>query len=364
MIPFVDLSTQNQQVAGRILERIAAAAESSQFVGGEAVAAFEAQFANYCGVAHCVGLNSGTDALRLALVALELPTGSGVLTTPFSFVATVEAIRQAGFRPFFADIDDGTLNISAASVAQKMGKEISCVLPVHFGGNPCDMRQLKAACAGAAVVEDACQAHGSSIYGRNVGTFGGVGAFSFYPTKTLGAWGDAGAAVTDDSQVAARLRLLRDHGQVGRYFHEATGWNSRLDALQATVLLAKLECLEQWSLERVRLGALYDRLLADVDGVTLVKRYPTARMVPYLYTVRAHRRDRLQRFLERSEIGTDVIYPHPMHLLPTNRDLGYKKGDFPNAERICDQVLSLPMYPGLKDDDVCLVSEKIRDFYR
>jgi dTDP-4-amino-4,6-dideoxygalactose transaminase len=197
-----------------------------------------------------------------------------------------------------------------------------------------------------------------------VGTFGKAGAFSFYPTKNLGAWGDAGAVVTGDEVIAASLRRLRDHGQTERYFHESEGWNSRLDALQAAVLSIKLDYLDQWSRERIRLAGLYDQGLEGIEEVRFVKKYATAEPVPYLYTLRAQRRDQLREFLQRTGIETEVVYPYPLHLLPATRPLGYKKGDFPNSERACAEVISLPLYPGLNENDVQFICEKIRDFYR
>jgi dTDP-4-amino-4,6-dideoxygalactose transaminase len=197
-----------------------------------------------------------------------------------------------------------------------------------------------------------------------VGTFGQAGAFSFYPTKNLGAWGDAGAVVTGDGGIAASLRRLRNHGETGRYFHENQGWNSRLDALQAAVLSIKLDYLDQWNRERVRLAGLYDQGLDRVEEVRLVKKYATAEPVPYLYTLCVQRRDQLREFLRREGIETQVIYPYPLHLLPATRALGYQKGDFPNSEKACAEVVSLPLYPGLKENDVQFICEKIRHFYR
>ncbi|MBI4456995.1 MAG: DegT/DnrJ/EryC1/StrS family aminotransferase [Acidobacteria bacterium] len=360
----MDLSFQNRLVAERIKRQITALATTNQFIGGEAVSTFETRFADYCGSSYCVAFNSGTDALRLALIAVDLPPRSEVITSPFSFIATVEAIRQAGLRPCFADVDDETMNLSAESVGRHLRQESSCMVPVHFGGNPCDMECLRAVKRGMIIVEDACQAHGSRIYGKHAGTLGAVGTFSFYPTKNLGAWGDGGAAITDDRQIAKRLRLLGNHGQVDRYFHESQGWNSRLDALQAVVLSTKLEFLDNWNHDRIRLASLYDQLLGNLETVRRVKKYAGAEMVPYLYTIRVAKRDRLREFLNRFEIGTEVVYPHALHLLPASQDLGYKAGDFPTVEKICKEVLSLPLYPGLRESDVYLVCEKIRDFYR
>ncbi len=364
MIPFVDLSEQNRQVSQEIFEGLRAVAASSQFIGGDAVAGFETRFAEYCGSRHCVALNSGTDALRLGLISLRLPRDAEVITTPFSFIACVEAILQAGLKPRFADIDRETLNLSAESVGDHWRSATSCVMPVHVGGNPCDMRQLKAALGESAIVEDCCQAHGSRIHGKHVGTFGALGAFSFYPTKNLGAWGDGGAVITDDDQLAASVRLLRNHGQTARYFHERDGWNSRLDALQAVILSVKLQYLGRWNRERVNLSSLYDRLLGEVDEVRLRKKCATVEAVPYLYTVRARKRDELRRFLTECGIETEVTYPHPLHLLPATQNLGYKRGDFPNAEQACTAVISLPLYPGLNESNVHFICEKVREFYR
>lgn len=364
MIPFFDLAPQNSEVVDRVLQRMSALAEDSVFVGGEPVHQFEKAFAAFSRAAHCVALNSGTDALRLSLLALDLPGGSEVITTPFSFIAAVEAIRQANLRPCFADIDPDTLNLCAESVGHRFRKSVSCILPVHLGGNPCRLDALRDASPGALMVEDACQAHGSRYGGRGVGTWGEIGAFSFYPTKSLGAWGDAGAAVTSSESHAEALRRLRNHGQTGRYFHQHDGWNSRMDAFQAVVLSAKLERLEAWIRERLRLSGLYDTQLGEIGEIKLIKKYATAEPVPYLYTIRAEGRDRLRRHLQDTGIGTEVIYPYPLHLLPACRDLGYAEGDFPAAEKSCHEVLSLPLYPGLRECDVHLACEEIRKFYR
>ena len=364
MIPFLDLSSQNRQVADAVLQRIAAAAAENQFIGGKAVESFEREFATYCDSPHCVALNSGTDALRLALLGLRLPAGSEILTTPFSFVATVETICQAGLKPKFADIDPASLSLSPAAVDARLGPSVSCIVPVHLGGNPCDMTALEASAARVPLLEDACQAHGSRLMGRQIGTFGAAGAFSFYPTKSLGAWGDAGAAVTAREDLAAELRLLRNHGQTGRYYHEVEGWNSRMDAIQAIVLSTKLGFLEAWSRERCRLAALYDSRLIDVEEVTTLKVPATAEPVPYLYSVRARNRDRLREFLSVEGVGTEIVYPYPLHLLPVCSELGYRTGDFPHAEKACMEVISLPMFPGLMDNELDEVCEKIRRFYR
>ncbi|HEY3129550.1 MAG TPA: DegT/DnrJ/EryC1/StrS family aminotransferase [Acidobacteriota bacterium] len=363
MIRFIDLSEQNRQASQEIFENLRAVAASSQFIGGDVVANFERRFAEYCNSRHCVALNSGTDALRLGLISLSLPRDAEVITTPFSFIACVEAVLQAGLKPCFADIDAESLNLSAQSVNERCGRMTCCVMPVHFGGNPCDMRGLESACGKAVILEDCCQAHGSRICGKHVGTFGAVGAFSFYPTKNLGAWGDGGAAITNDDRLAESIRLLRNHGQSGRYFHEKDGWNSRLDALQAVILSIKLQYIRGWNRERVELSSLYDRLLVEVDEVRLIKKYATAEAVPYLYTVRAREREELKRHLEECGIETRVIYPFPLHLLPATRGLGYGKGDFPSAEQACAEVISLPLYPGLNENNVYFICEKIRDFY-
>ncbi len=345
-VPFVDLGRSWKEIRAESVaafERIAAA---SAFVLGEELTRFEQEFAAYCEAAHCVGVSDGTEAIRLALLALGIGPGDEVVTVPMTFIATIEAIAQTGARPVLVDVDPVTRCMDPRALATAIGPDTRAVVPVHLYGRPAPVEEIRAACGerGIALVEDAAQAHGGELAGRRVGSLGDAAAFSFYPTKNLGAYGDGGFVATNDPDVADRARLLRGYGWRQRYLSESHGINSRLDELQAAVLRVKLRHLDAANEERQRRARLYDEALR---GVATPVEQPWAEAVYHLYVIESERRDALKAALNDAGIATDVHYPLPSHLQPATADLGYAVGSLPETERLAAQVLSLPMYPEL-----------------
>lgn len=363
-IPFLDLSFQSHQVRGEFLEAADELVAGNQFIGGRAVSKFESDFAGLCGTQHCVALNSGTDALRLSLMAAGVGRDDEVITSPFTFIATAEAINQVG-RLTLADVDPETFNLSPKAVEDGVSSRTRGIVPVHIFGLPADMQRLNAVAAGhdLVVIEDACQAHGASIEERKTGSLGDAAAFSFYPSKNLGAFGDAGAVTSSDEALAERVRLLRNHGQTELYTHVVEGFNSRMDALQARLLTLKLRHVEEWNEERRRLVEVYREELAGIDAVRFQRVPDGFRHVYHILAVLFEERDALVAHLRERGIDVRVIYPTPLHLMEAYRHLGLTRGDFPNAERICDEVLCLPLYPGLASESVARVAAEIRRFF-
>ena len=364
-VPFLDLTPQTQAVQYEVLERLRELMNENLFIGGETVSEFERYFAEYCGSAHCVALNSGTDALRFGLAAAGVGPEDEILTSPLTFIATVEAANQVG-RVRFADVDPGTFNLSIKEVEQKITKKTRALVPVDLYGLPADLPAFEkiARQRDLVVVEDACQAHGGAVTGRRTGSFGRCAAFSFYPTKNLSAFGDAGALTTSDRDLAERVRLLRNHGQTGPYRHESEGGNSRMDAFQAAVLTLKLPHLDRWNQARRERAAYYTELLADVPEVTPPAVDPHGVHVFHQYVIRAPRRDQLLEHLRSHGVGARVFYPRPLHLQPCFAELGYREGDLPEAERAAREVLALPLYPELRAQEQEYVVEKVAEFYR
>lgn len=346
-VPLVDLSPQHAEVRAELDDGWEALLASSDFVGGAAVQEFEEAYAAFVGAAHCVGLGNGTDALELALRAVGVTPDSEVVLPANTFVATAEAVVRIGARPVLVDVDETHLLIDPGAVARAAGDRMAAIVPVHLFGQVAPVEELEPVAAryGAAVVEDAAQAQGARRHGRAAGALGAAGSTSFYPGKNLGALGDAGAVTTDDDAVAHRVRLLGNHGSTVKYRHEAVGFNSRLDTLQAAVLLAKLPRLAGWNAARARAAARYAELLADVPGLTLPRSAPGNEDVWHLYPVRVPERDRVLTALQDAGIGAAVHYPLPVHLTEAFRHLGHARGDFPVAEAACDSLLSLPIYP-------------------
>jgi dTDP-4-amino-4,6-dideoxygalactose transaminase len=357
-IPLLDLAAEYRGLRAEIDAAIARLIDRTAFIGGEEVRAFEAEFAAYLGAAHCVGVANGSDAIELALQALGIGRGDAVLTVPFTFAATVEAIVRCGATPLFADIDEYfTLDVDAAA-ALLAERPVKAIIAVHLYGQPADMDRLLplARRHGAAVIEDAAQAHGAwcTVAGqrRRVGTIGDIGCFSFYPTKNLGAMGDAGAVTTMRDDLAARVRLIANHGEATKYAHVIPdGRNSRLDALQAAVLRVKLPHLEAWNRARRAVAARYAAALTG-RALALPRERPGAAHVYHQYAVRSADRDALQRQLTAQGIGTGIHYPRPLHAQDGYRGLGYAAGSFPAAERAAAEVLSLPMSPFLSPAQV------------
>jgi dTDP-3-amino-3,4,6-trideoxy-alpha-D-glucose transaminase len=365
-VPFVDLGPSSRAVKSRVLERIAQTIDRGDFANGEAVAEFERRFAHACGVRHCVGVSSGLDALRLSLLASGLDAGAGVIVPAATFAATFEAVIQAGGAPVVVDVDenDYTLAVDAAERAASTG--VTHVVPVHLYGQMTDMRALSslAKARGLRILEDACQAHGASRDGLGPGQASPAAAFSFYPAKNLGAMGDAGALVTDDEEHATRVRSLRVHGETRKYHHESVGYTARLDTLQAIVLLEKLPLLEQWNRERVSGARYYEQALAGLDGVRLPRVSDGSEPVWHLYVVRTPKPEELAAFLGERGIQTARHYPEPPHLAPAYRGLGLSAGDFPVAEALSRECLSLPLYPGITEAQLEAVAQGVRDYAR
>jgi len=353
------------------------ALDTAGFIGGPVVREFERDFAEFCEASFCVGMASGTDALRFALIAAGVRAGDTVVTVPLTFIATTEAISQAGARADFVDVDERTYTmdpealrtyletrctpdpITGRLVSHRTGGPVTAVVPVHLYGQIADMDPILelAARYDFMVIEDACQAHGAEYFStkegrwRKAGSMGRAAAFSFYPGKNLGACGEAGAVTTDDERLAQRCQLLRDHGQSRKYFHDNEGYNGRLDAIQAGLLLVKLRHLAKWNEQRRQVASRYDELFADADGMLVLPHVPSwSRPVYHLYVVRVPDRDALQKSLAAAGIGTGIHYPIPLHLAKAYRHLGFRPGDFPISEQAASQVLSLPMFPELSPE--------------
>ncbi len=348
VIPLVDLRAQYLRIKDEVDAAIQRCLDRANFILGPEVAAFEEEFAAFCGVRHVVGVDSGTAALHLALRILGVGPGDEVITTTYTFIATAEVVSLVGARPVFVDVDPRTYNMDPAKLEAAITPRTRAVIVVHLAGQPADMDPMLEVARrhGLPVVEDAAQAHGASYKGRPVGTFGDLACFSFYPGKNLGCYGDGGALATDRDDYADQARLLRDHGRRSKYEHLVTGYGYRLDALQAAVLRAKLPHLRAWNEERRARAADYTRLLRPL-GVGLPQELPGACSVYHLYLVRVPARDQVFAYMRERGIGVGIHYPIPLHLQPVYRDLGYREGDFPEAERAAREVLSLPMYPEL-----------------
>lgn len=361
-IPFCELRRQYLSIKEEIDQAVARVLNRGWFILGEEVSAFEEEFAAYCGAAYGVGVGSGTEALHLALLACGVGPGDEVITVPNTAVATVAAIELAAATPVFVDIDPMTYNMDISQVEERITPRTKVLLPVHLYGQAADLGPLLSLAEkqGLMVVEDAAQAHGTRYKGRRLPQ-GDVGCFSFYPTKNLGAYGDGGMVVTDDTQIAERVRLLRQYGWERRYISSIRGLNSRLDELQAAILRVKLKHLDKWNEARRRWASLYNELLTDSE-VVRPQESPYGEHVYYLYVVRSQHRDELQRFLDQRGISTLIHYPLPIHLMEAYSGLGYGPWSFPQAEEHCRQVLSLPLYPEITEQEVKTVAESIKEF--
>jgi dTDP-4-amino-4,6-dideoxygalactose transaminase len=362
-VPYFDLPTHLRAMRPELDAALGRCLDSGAFCLGPEVQQFESEFAAFCEAGHCVAMNSGTSALHVAMRLLDLGPGDEVITTPFTFIATSWAIVYTGARPVFVDVEESTLNLDPNQVEEAITPRTKAVLPVHLYGHPCNLAPLLelARRRNVPVIEDAAQAHGARYHGKLVGTFGLMSAFSFYPTKNLGACGEGGALVTDRADLAARARSLREHGSSARYLHDETGYNYRMEGIQGAVLRAKLPRLGAWNQARRRIAHRYHSLLADTPLV-LPREVGPVESVYHLYTVRHPNRDRLKVHLEARNIGSAIHYPHPLHLQKCFAHLGYRPGAFPRSERAACECLSLPMYPELSDDQVDCVAAAIHDF--
>jgi len=366
VVPFVDLTASNGPVRERVLQRIAETMDRGDFTNGQAVAAFERMFAGRLGRRHCVAVSSGLDALRLSLLASVLAPGAGVIVPAMTFAATFEAVVQAGGAPVVVDVgeDDDNLDVAETErVASSQG--VTHLLPVHLYGQMADMRRLSrvAKLQGLQIVEDACQALGAGRDGLTAGSLGHAAAFSFYPTKNLGAMGDAGALVTDDDELAERALALRVHGETRKYHHEYVGYTARLDTIQAVVLLEKLPLVDEWNRQRRAAAEFYADALAGLEDAGLrVPRHVSTDSVWHLYVVRTPNADALAGFLADRGIQTGRHYPEPPHLTPAFRNLGFGPGDFPRAEALAREGLSLPLYPGISEGQLERVCDAVRSY--
>jgi dTDP-4-amino-4,6-dideoxygalactose transaminase len=365
-VPQLDLAAQYAAIGSEIRAAIEKVLTSQQFVLGLEGAALEQEIARLCGVAHGVGVGSGTDALILALRACGVQAGDEVLLPPFTFVATGSAVSALGAKPVFADIRPETYNVDAAELERRVTRRTRAIVVVHLYGLAADMDPILAFAKARrlAVIEDNAQAIGASYKGRRTGSLGDAACLSFYPTKNLGAYGDAGMVVSNSPELAERIQTLRNHGQTAKYFSTEPGWNNRLDELQAAILRVKLRHLSNWQRARQANAAEYTRLLNQIPGVMPPVTPEGFEHVFHQYTIRVERRDALQQFLRERKIGSTVYYPYPLHLQPLYASLGHKPGNFPHAERAAQEVLSLPMYPELRAEQIARVVEAIADFLK
>jgi len=364
-IPQLDLAAQYAVIGGEIREAVARVLASQQFILGREGAALEQEIARFCGVTHGVGVASGTDALMLALRACGVQPGDEVILPTFTFVATGSAVTALGAKPVFADIHPNTYNIDPAQLERHVTPRTRAIVAVHLYGLPADIDSIVAFARSKklSAIEDAAQAIGASYKGRKTGSLGDVACFSFYPTKNLGACGDAGMVVTNSNEMAARLRTLRNHGQTAKYVSSEPGWNSRLDEMQAAILRVKLRHLPKWQRARQALAAEYTRQF-QMPGIMPPFIPEGYEHVFHQYTIRVEERDALQRVLADQKIASAVYYPVPLHLQPLYASLGYKPGAFPHAENAAKEVLSLPMYPELRPDQLIRIAETVTAFVR
>jgi len=373
-VPFLELITPHIELEQELMDAVKGVLRSGVFVGGRVLEQFESEFAEFCGAKYCVGVSSGTDALRFALIAAGIGRGDVVVTVPNTFVATIEAILQVGATPAFVDIDPQTFNMSVDALREYLqeqsGRSVKAIIPVHLYGQMCDMDPIMTLAQqyDLMVLEDACQAHGAEYFsaksGRwlKAGSIGKAAAFSFYPGKNLGACGEAGAVTTNDAELAQRVRIIRDHGQNKKYHHLIEGYNGRLDALQAAILRIKLPHLKQWNEKRRNVAEIYNELLKGAQVKTPIEpRWSQG--IYHLYVVRLERRDEVQKYLAQRDIQTGLHYPVPLHLQEAYLNMGYHEGDFPVTEQLAREILSLPMYPQLERAQQTAVADALQQFY-
>lgn len=363
-VPLLDLKAQYRTIDDEVKQAISKVCESQYFALGPAVASFEEKIAAYNDSKHAIGVSSGTDALLISLMAMGIGSGDEVITTPFTFFSTAGSIARLGAKPVFVDVDPISFNIDPSGIEEKITEKTRAIIPVHLFGQAARMEAILeiARRHNLAVIEDAAQAIGASRNGIKCGNFGDFGCFSFYPTKNLGGYGDGGLVVTKSDLLAEKLRVLRDHGQNPRYFYHVIGGNFRLDAMQGAVLEVKLGYLEQWNEKRRRNASIYDKIFADtpINKPDIEKDNISTY---HQYTVTVSQRDKLQKYLSENGIGSAIFYPKPLHLQDCFEYLGYKAGDFPVAERLCSEVLSLPVYPELSEEQIEFVARTALKFY-
>ena len=361
-VPQFDLKAQYRALREEILAAVDRVSRDASFILGEEVARFEEEFAAFCEAKHCVAVNSGTSALHLALLSVGVQPGDEVVTTPNTFIATAEAISYTGAKPVFVDIDPATANLDPQRIEQSITSRTRAIVPVHLYGRPADLDPIMAIAErhGMAVVEDACQAHGARYRGRRIGSIGRASAFSFYPSKNLGAYGEGGALTTNDDRLAQMARALRDHGQASRTFHDHIGYNYRMDGFQGAILRVKMTRLEAWTARRREIVAIYEKLLAT-SGVARLREDVRGESVHHLFVVYIKNRDAVRAALERRGVETAIHYPKPVHLQKAYSWLGHRPGSFPDTEHACDRVLSLPMFPEMTNEQAEYVATVLAD---
>ncbi len=370
-IPLVNLERQYRSIQNEIDAGIKRVISTTAFINGPDVKTFEVEFASFCRAERCVAVANGTDAITIALRMLDVRPGDSVLVPSHTFIATAEGVTLAGAVPAFVDVDEKTFLIDPKDLERRIktlrdsGHIVKAIIAVHLYGQPCDMKALQDICGkyDLKLIEDSAQAHGAEYHGRRVSNFGDVATFSFYPGKNLGAYGDGGAIVTNNHDLALKMRMYANHGRQEKYTHLIEGTNSRLDTLQAAILRAKLKHLEQWNERRRKVASLYDQLLGSINGLSIPLTHASNRHVYHLYVVRAAGRDELQQHLKVAGIETGIHYPIPLHLQPAYKYLGYKLGDFPVSERVANDILSLPIDGDITDEEVFYIAETIKKFY-
>ncbi len=360
-VPFVDLKAQHDSIKQEIGEAIQNTLENNSFILGPQVEEFEKNFATYCNSKYCVGVNSGTAALHLALLASGISKDDEVITVPNTFFATAEAISHTGAKPVFIDIDEESYNMNPELLEQAITEQTKAIIPVHLYGNSCDMEKINkiAKKYNLALIEDACQSHGAEYKGKKV-PISDIGCFSFYPAKNLGALGEAGAIITNNEEIANKTRLLRAHGEFPKNTHTLVGYNYRMHGLQGAVLNAKLKYLESWNQARIKAAGLYTSLLKNI--LITPKESQDTKHVFHLYVVRSSNRDKLREFLKNKDIDTGIHYEKPIHLQKAYSELGYKPGSLPIAEKVMKEIISLPIYPAITSEQIIYVVDSIKEF--
>lgn len=365
-IPLVDLKAQYQSLKNEIDAAIQSVINKTAFVGGPHVQEFEIAFAEKYGVKHCISCANGTDAIYITLKALRIGPGDEVITVANSWISTSETISQAGARPIFVDIDPDYFHIDPHKIEEKISSKTKAVIPVHLFGQPASIVEIKAICEkhGLFLVEDCAQAHFATYKGLKVGTFGIAGTFSFYPGKNLGAYGDAGAIITNDEGVATRAKMFANHGSLRKHQHDIEGINSRLDGIQAAILSVKLKYIDEWNLARNKNALIYNRLLSGIDQIQTPKLRENSFHIFHLYVIRSEKRDELADFLKSKGIDTGIHYPIALPFMPAYSYLGHKPSDFPIAYKIQNGILSLPIFPELNDEQINYVASSIKEFFK
>lgn len=362
-IPFIDFSEQYKIIKDELDGSLKKIFEKGNFILGEEAVLFEEQFAKYCDSRYAVGVNSGTDALYLALASLDVSVGDEVIIPTFTFIATALCISYTGATPVLVDVEEKTFNIDPQKLRKAITENTKAIIPVHLYGQPANMDEINKIAKenNITVIEDACQSHGATYNGKKVGALGDISCFSFYPTKSLGAFGDGGIVVTAEKAIYEKVKMLRDYGRVDRYNHKIKGYNSRLDTIQAAVLLAKLKYLDQWNSMRREHADLYGKLLSGVEGIQLPATMPDRTHVFQTFAVRLKNRDQILESLKAKDIGALIHYPIPIHMQEAYADLGYKEGDFPVSESMAREELSLPMFPHMKTQQVQYVCDAVKE---